>query len=131
MSETIDFDALWDMSDAQFDQSVERRPDGLGDQVGAGVDLGQALLYRGGQSLAESFGFADSAFGQAMVDGKNENMRDVESVTAHPLYEDGEFSFRGLLDQVARGVGTVGVGLPSLLAAPVAPLVGASGTAGA
>ena len=131
MSETIDFDALWDMSDAQFNQSVERRPDGLGDQVGAGVDLGQALLYRGGQSLAESFGFADSAFGQAMVDGKNENMRDVESVTAHPLYEDGEFSFRGLLDQVARGVGTVGVGLPSLLAAPVAPLVGASGTAGA
>ena len=131
MSETIDFDALWDMSDAQFNQSVERRPDGLGDQVGAGVDLGQALLYRGGQSLAESFGFADSAFGQAMVDGKNENMRDVESVTAHPLYEDGEFSFRGLLDQVARGVGTVGVGLPSLIAAPVAPLVGASGTAGA
>lgn len=131
MSETIDFNALWDMSDAQFNQSVERRPDGLGDQVGAGVDLGQALLYRGGQSLAEAFGFADSAFGQAMVDGKNENMREVESVVAHPLYEDGEFSFRGLLDQVARGVGTVGVGLPSLLAAPVAPLVGASGTAGA
>jgi len=131
MSETIDFDALWDMSDAQFNQSVERRPDGLGDQVGAGVDLGQALLYRGGQSLAEAFGFADSAFGQAMVDGKNENMRDVESVTAHPLYEDGEFSFRGLLDQLARGTGTMGVVLPSLAAAVPSVVVGAKGSAGA
>ena len=90
MSEAIDFDALWSMSDAQFDQNTARRPDGLDDQVGAGVDLGQALLYRGGQSVAEAFGFADSAFGQAMVDGKNENMEEVNKVQAHPLYKDDE-----------------------------------------
>ncbi len=132
MSEAIDFDALWSMSDAQFDQNTARRPDGLDDQVGAGVDLGQALLYRGGQSVAEAFGFADSAFGQAMVDAKNENLREVSRVTAHPLYEEGEFSFRGLLDQVARGVGTVGVALPAAVAAvPLASTVGASGSVGA
>ena len=77
----VDFNSLWDMADAQFDENIARKPDGIGDQVGAGVDLGQALLYRGGQSLAEAFGFADSAFGQAMVEGKEENMRDVEKVT--------------------------------------------------
>tara|TARA_R110000744_G_scaffold355713_4_gene462312 strand:+ start:1656 stop:4925 length:3270 start_codon:yes stop_codon:yes gene_type:complete len=131
MSEAIDFDALWSMSDAQFDQNISQSPDGIGDQVGAGVDLGQALLYRGGQSVAEAFGFADSAFGQAMVDGKNENMEEVNKVQAHPLYKDDEFSFRGLLDQVARGVGTVGVALPALAAAPLAPIVGASGSTGA
>ena len=131
MSEAIDFDALWDMSDAQFNQNISQSPDGIADQVGAGVDLGQALLYRGGQSLAEAFGFADSAFGQAMVDAKNENLREVNMVKAHPLYEDGEFSFRGLLDQVARGAGTIGVALPALAAAPAATLVGASGTTGA
>jgi hypothetical protein len=126
------FNSLWDASDLQFDENISRKPDGIADQVGAGVDLGQALLYRGGQSIAESFGFADSAFGQAMVEGKNENIREVEAVTAHPLYdEDGEFSFRGLADQVARGAGTVGVALPALLVAPVAPVVGVSGTAGA
>ena len=128
----VDFNSLWDMADAQFDENIARKPDGIGDQVGAGVDLGQALLYRGGQSLAEAFGFADSAFGQAMVEGKEENMRDVEKVTAHPLYdEDGEFSFRGLADQVARGAGTVGVALPSLALAPLATVVGAKASVGA
>jgi hypothetical protein len=128
----VDFNSLWDMADAQFDENIARKPDGIGDQVGAGVDLGQALLYRGGQSLAEAFGFADSAFGQAMVEGKEENMRDVEKVTAHPLYdEDGEFSFRGLADQVARGAGTVGVALPSLVAAVPAMAIGAKGSVGA
>lgn len=128
----VDFNSLWDMADAQYDERVSLKPDGIGDQIGAGVDLGQALLYRGGQSLAEAFGFADSAFGQAMVEGKEENMRDVQKVTAHPLYdEEGEFSFRGLADQVARGAGTVGVALPSLLAAPAAVAVGAKGSVGA
>lgn len=128
----VDFNSLWDMADTQFDENIARKPDGIGDQVGAGVDLGQALLYRGGQSLAEAFGFADSAFGQAMVEGKEENMRDVEKVTAHPLYdEDGEFSFRGLADQVARGAGTVGVALPSLALAPLATVVGAKASVGA
>lgn len=128
----VDFNSLWDMADTQFDENIARKPDGIGDQVGAGVDLGQALLYRGGQSLAEAFGFADSSFGQAMVEGKEENMRDVAKVTAHPLYdEDGEFSFRGLADQVARGAGTVGVALPSLLAAVPAMAVGAKGSVGA
>ena len=134
MSESIGstaFDTLWDMSDAQFDENISRKPDGIADQVGAGVDLGQALLYRGGQSLAEAFGFADSAFGRAMVEGKEENLREVEMVTANPLYEDGEFSFRGLIDQVARGAGTVGVALPSLLAAVPAAAIGAKGSAGA
>lgn len=131
MSEAIDFDAIWTAADQQFDRNISQSPDGIADQVGAGVDLGQALLYRGGQSLAEAFGFADSAFGQAMVDGKNENLAEVNMVKAHPLYEDGEFSFRGLLDQVARGAGTIGVALPALAAAPLAPLVGASGTTGA
>jgi len=131
MSEAIDFDSLWTSADQQFDRNISQSPDGIADQVGAGVDLGQALLYRGGQSLAEAFGFADSAFGQAMVDAKNENLAEVNMVKAHPLYEDGEFSFRGLLDQVARGVGTVGVALPAFAAAPLAPLVGASGTTGA
>ena len=74
MSEAIDFDALWTAADQQFDRNISQSPDGIADQVGAGVDLGQALLYRGGQSLAEAFGFADSAFGQAMVDAKNENL---------------------------------------------------------
>ena len=128
----VDFNSLWDMADAQYDERVARKPDGIGDQIGAGVDLGQALLYRGGQSLAEAFGFADSAFGQAMVEGKEENMSDVQKVTAHPLYDEkGEFSFRGLADQVARGAGTVGVALPSLLAAPAAVAVGAKGSVGA
>lgn len=132
MSEANAFNTLWDASDLQFDENIARKPDGIADQIGAGVDLGQALLYRGGQSLAEAFGFADSAFGQAMVEGKQENMRDVEMVTAHPLYdEDGEFSFRGLADQVARGAGTVGVALPSLLAAPAAVAIGAKGSVGA
>lgn len=128
----VDFNSLWDMADAQYDENIARKPDGIGDQVGAGVDLGQALLYRGGQSLAEAFGFADSAFGQAMVEGKEENMRDVQKVTAHPLYdEEGEFSFRGLADQVARGAGTLGVALPSLALAPLAPVVGAKASVGA
>ena len=132
MSEANAFNTLWDASDLQFDENIARKPDGIADQVGAGVDLGQALLYRGGQSLAEAFGFADSAFGQAMVEGKQENMRDVERVTAHPLYdEDGEFSFRGLADQVARGAGTVGVALPALAVAPLAPVVGAKASVGA
>lgn len=131
MSEAIDFDAIWTAADQQFDRNISQSPDGIADQVGAGVDLGQALLYRGGQSLAEAFGFADSAFGQAMVDGKNENLAEVNMVKAHPLYEDGEFSFRGLLDQVARGAGTIGVALPALAAAPAASLIGASGTTGA
>ena len=132
MSEANAFNTLWDASDLQFDENIARKPDGIADQIGAGVDLGQALLYRGGQSLAEAFGFADSAFGQAMVEGKQENMRDVEMVTAHPLYdEEGEFSFRGLADQVARGAGTVGVALPSLLAAPAATVIGAKGSVGA
>lgn len=130
--EDVDFNSLWDMADTQFDENIARKPDGIGDQVGAGVDLGQALLYRGGQSLAEAFGFADSAFGQAMVEGKEENMRDVDKVTAHPLYdEDGEFSFRGLADQVARGAGTVGVALPALAVAPLAPVVGVKASVGA
>ena len=132
MSEANAFNTLWDASDLQFDENIARKPDGIADQIGAGVDLGQALLYRGGQSLAEAFGFADSAFGQAMVEGKQENMRDVEMVTAHPLYdEEGEFSFRGLADQVARGAGTVGVALPSLLAAVPAMAIGAKGSVGA
>lgn len=132
MSEANAFNTLWDASDLQFDENIARKPDGIADQVGAGVDLGQALLYRGGQSLAEAFGFSDSAFGQAMVEGKEENMRDVERVTAHPLYdEDGEFSFRGLADQVARGAGTVGVALPALAVAPLAPVVGAKASVGA
>lgn len=130
--EDVDFNSLWNMADAQYDENIARKPDGIGDQVGAGVDLGQALLYRGGQSLAEAFGFADSAFGQAMVEGKEENMRDVQKVTAHPLYdEEGEFSFRGLADQVARGAGTLGVALPSLALAPLAPVVGAKASVGA
>ena len=52
-------------------------------------------------------------------------------LSAHPLYEDGEFSFRGLLDQLARGTGTIGVALPSLAAAVPAAVVGAKGSAGA
>jgi len=132
MSEANAFNTLWDASDLQFDENIARKPDGIADQIGAGVDLGQALLYRGGQSLAEAFGFADSAFGQAMVEGKEENMRDVGMITAHPLYdEDGEFSFRGLADQVARGAGTVGVALPSLVAAVPAMAIGAKGSVGA
>lgn len=131
MSDTIDFDTLWSMADAQYDSNTARRPDGIGDQVGAGVDLGQALLYRGGQSLAEAFGFADSAFGQAMVDAKNENLREVQRIKAHPLYEDGEFSFRGLMDQVARGAGTLGVAAPALIASPLATTVGLKGSTGA
>lgn len=132
MSEANAFNTLWDASDLQFDENIARKPDGIADQIGAGVDLGQALLYRGGQSLAEAFGFADSAFGQAMVEGKEENMRDVGMITAHPLYDDeGEFSFRGLADQVARGAGTLGVALPSLLAAPAAVAIGAKGSVGA
>jgi hypothetical protein len=128
----VDFNSLWDMSDAQYDARVSLKPDGIGDQVGAGVDLGQALLYRGGQSLAEAFGFADSSFGQAMVEGKEENLRDVEKVTAHPLYdEEGEFSFRGLVDQVARGAGTLGVAAPSIGAGLLAGALGAKASVGA
>ena len=124
-------ETLWDMSDFTYDENVSLKPDGIADQVGAGVDLGQALLYRGGQSLAEAFGFSDSAFGRAMVEGKEENLLDAQLVTSNPLYEDGEFSFRGLLDQVARGAGTVGVALPSMLAAIPAIAVGAKGSTGA
>ena len=131
MTDTIDFDSLWTASDQQYDQHLSQQPDDFGSQIGAGVDLGQALLYRGGQSVAEAFGFSDSAFGQAMVDGKSENMAEVAKVTAHPLYEDGEFSFRGLLDQVGRGIGTVATALPALAAAPFAPVVGVSASTGA
>ena len=131
MTDIIDFDSIWTAADQQYDQYTESQPDGLADQVGAGVDLGQALLYRGGQSVAEAFGFSDSSFGQAMVDGKNENLAEVQKVTAHPLYEDGEFSFRGLLDQVARGAGTVATALPALAAVPFSPAIGVSGSTGA
>jgi len=131
MTETINFDSLWTASDQQYDQHLSQQPDDFGSQIGAGVDLGQALLYRGGQSVAEAFGFSDSAFGQAMVDGKSENMAEVAKVTAHPLYEEGEFSFRGLLDQVGRGIGTVATALPAIAAAPLAPAIGVSGSTGA
>ena len=127
----VNFNTLWDLSDLQSQAYIEDRPDGIADQVGAGVDLGQALLYRGGQSVAEAFGFADSSFGRAMVEGKEDNLNKVKQVVANPLYEDGEFSFRGLLDQVARGVGTLGVALPAAGAGLVAPLVGVSGSTGA
>ena len=87
--------------------------DGFMENIGAGVDLGQALLWRGAAGIGESMGFADTSIVQDMIRMKEENMELVDSVAAVPMYVNDEFQWQGLADQVARGIGTVGVAAPA------------------
>lgn len=124
------FTSLWGMANDQYELNYSPMRDGFFDNVGAGIDLGQALLYRGGQSIAEVMGIDDSSFGQAMVEGKEDNLREVAKVAADPMFdEEGSFSFAGLGDQLARGIGTVATILPSAGVGLVAGAVGAPATA--
>lgn len=124
------FSMLWNAAGEQYDYNYSPMRDGFFDNVGAGIDLGQALLYRGGQSVAEVMGIQDSAFGQAMVEGKENNLREVAKVASDPIFDEaGKFSFAGLGDQLARGAGTVLTALPALAVAPVAGTVGLPATA--
>ena len=106
---------FWDRAEETTPQEPAFVDDSASAQIGAGIDLGQGLLWEGAGVAAELMGYRDSDFHKYVSEQADKNFAEANAVPALTL-----------ADQVFRGVGTVGAAfVPSVAAAAGSALLGA------